>query len=170
MRILRIKALENLVIKDKDKKTIYLAPAGKVFNLPIIGRVYIKGKYKRLPSKIITNVKLKYYKPEKNIDFKGIQRIVFSKNPNKCSIDVYSGTLIFDSDFFKKLNIAQLYFILSHELGHYFYYTEHKCDAFARAIMLLLGFNPSQIIASANSTLIDEFRKNENLAQLLKNK
>jgi hypothetical protein len=170
MRILRIKALENLVIKDKDKKTIYLAPKGKVFNLPVIGRVYVKGKYKRLPSKIITNVKLKYYKPEKSTDFKGIQRIVFSKNPNKCSIDVGSGTLVFDSDFFKKLNIAQLYFILSHELGHYFYFTEYKCDAFARAIMLMLGFNPSQIIASANSTLIDEFRKNENLAQLLKSK
>jgi len=168
MRILRLKALENLVVKDKDKRTIYLAPAGKVFNLPIVGKVYIKGKYKRLPSKIITAVKLKYYKPEKNVDFKGIQRIVFSKNPNKCSIDVSSGTLIFDTDFFKKLNVAQLYFILSHEIGHYFYYTEKKCDAFASAVMLLLGFNPSQVIAASHSTLIDEFRKNENLAQLLK--
>jgi len=168
MRVLRLKALENLVVKDKDKKTIYIAPAGKVFNLPIIGKVYVKGKYKRLPSKIIDNVRLKYYKPEKNIDFKGVQRVVFSKNPHKCSIDVHTGTLIFDIDFFRRLNIAQLYFILSHEIGHYFYFTEKKCDAFACAVMLLLGFNPSQIIASANSTLVDEFRKNENLAQLIK--
>jgi len=168
MRILRIKALENLVIKDKDKRIVYIAPKGKVFNVPIIGKTYIKGKYKRLPSKIITGVRLKYYKPEKNVDFKGIQRVYFTKNPNKCSIDVNSGTIIFDKDFFKQLNIVQLYFILSHELGHYFYYSEHKADAFARAVMLLLGFNPSQIIAAAGSTLIDNFRKNENLAQLFK--
>lgn len=169
MKILRIKALENLVIKDKDKRTIYIAPKGKIFNVPIVGKAYIKGKYKRLPSKIITGVSLKYYKPEKNVDFKGVQRVVFTKNPNKCSIDVNSGTIVFDSDYFRQLNIVQLYFVLSHEIGHYFYYTEHKADTFARFCMLLMGFNPSQIIAAADSTLIDDFRKNENLAQLLKN-
>jgi len=169
MRILRLKALQPLVIKDKDKKTIYLAPRGKVFNVPVIDKIYIKGKYKRLPAKIITGVQLKYYKPEKKVRFKGIRRVLFRNNPNKCSIDVNSGTLIFDKNFFKQLNIVQLYFILSHELGHYFYYSEHKADAFARFVMLMLGFNPSQIVAAASSTLIDKFRKNENLAQLLKN-
>jgi hypothetical protein len=168
MKILRLQALENLTVKDKQFKTVYTAPAGKIFNVPVIGKVYIKGAYKRLPTKIISDVAIKYYKPEKKVPFKGIKQVIFSSNPNKCSIDVHSGTIIFDKTFFRSLNMVQLFFILSHELGHYFYYSEHKADTFARSIMLLMGFNPSQIVAGVNSTLIDEFRKNENLLQLIK--
>lgn len=40
---------------------------------------------------------------------------------------------------------AQLYAVLFHELGHYRYYTEYKCDIYSIRRMLEYGFNPSQM-------------------------
>ena len=143
----------------------YLFKANKPFSLP-------KGEYS-----ITSNIKsIKhnfetqpiFYPPEKNIEFKGIKQFVLEENPNKCSIYVELGLIIADKNFWHNINIVQKHFIIGHELGHYFYYSEHKADAYSSAIMLLMGFNPSQISSAVSSTLINEFRKNENKAQLIK--
>ncbi len=162
---LRYRALTDVAVYDV-KGLFYIARRGKEFNLPY-GNYVIQGKTKRIPFRMPAVPNLRYYKPEKNVGFKGFQKVIFTQNPNKCSIDVQKGFLVFDKDFFKSLNISQLYFVLSHEVGHFFYYTEHKCDTFAAFMMLKMGFNPSQISSAAKSTLISDFRKKENEYNLI---
>jgi len=81
--------------------------------------------------------------------------VIFTNNPNKVSIDVRKGKIIVDNKFWQSLNEIQKNFVLAHELGHYRYYDEQKADRFAAHLLLMKGYNPTQIVAAANTTLSD---------------
>lgn len=79
-------------------------------------------------------------------------KIVSGNNPNKCSINKELGLIIYDRDFFSGINEIQKLFILSHELGHYYYSDEHLADLYAAHAMLKMGYNPSQIAKALTDT------------------
>lgn len=78
--------------------------------------------------------------------------IKWAKNPNKASIDVSRHLIIIDHEFKKHPDVNQC-FLIAHELGHYYYYTEWKCDLYAKHLLLKMGFNLSQISEAIASTL-----------------
>lgn len=80
-------------------------------------------------------------------------KFIGTKNPNKCSVFLNKGIIIFDKEFIKKQIKPSLVFIGLHELGHFFYENESKCDHFATYQMLKLGYNPSQCTIATNTTL-----------------
>ena len=84
-------------------------------------------------------------------------KIIYCKNPNKCSVDNKRHIIYFDNSFKSAPRPVKMYIKL-HELGHYFYSgegnkSEINCDVFAANKMLKLGYNPSQIYEAQNSTL-----------------
>lgn len=88
--------------------------------------------------------------PEKDLPIAEKIDIRVGKNPNKATVDKRIPTLtkiLIDESMLE--NPCECEFILFHELGHYFYRTEWKCDLFSAAEMLKRGFNPSQIIFSS---------------------
>lgn len=65
-----------------------------------------------------------------------------------------TGKIFFDRDFLNTLDRPTLTFILLHEFGHYLYSgngqeSEKKCDLFATAKMIELGYNPNQILKAS---------------------
>lgn len=64
-------------------------------------------------------------------------------NPHKCSVFYDTGIIILDPSFAKQTKPSLLH-ILFHEIGHFLYKTEWKCDIFSSAQMLKRGYNPSQ--------------------------
>lgn len=59
-------------------------------------------------------------------------------------IDISRNLIQMNSNMLKATT-PQYYSVFYHELGHYLYYNETKCDIFAIRQMLINGFNPSQI-------------------------
>lgn len=155
-----------VTVFDKRGHLFYQAKEGKKFNLPA-GVYYIKGKVK-VTKPLDFSKYIIVLPPEKNIPFLGIKKVFFVNNPNKCSIDVSKGHLFVDKNFWNNLNYLQKRFVLLHELGHYFYFNEKKCDNYARCIMLLEGVNPSQIFNVTKSTLVTCERINNMKLKLLK--
>jgi len=151
------KALSPLIINFKGL-LFYECPKGVNFNLPSGAYSYI-GKFEHSPL-IDYSKKFILDKPEKKIPFLDIKKIKVTNNPNKCSIYVNSGLVIIDKAFFNSLNDIQKTFILLHEVGHFYYYTEKKCDNYAKVQMLKAGYNPSQISATTKSTLLSNERNN----------
>jgi len=90
---------------------------------------------------------------EKMIPIKEIE-VRIGRNKNKASIDVRSGAILIDSQFIK--NICEQKFISGHELGHFLYRTEWKCDLFSAKLMLENGYNPSQCFYSNAFCLSDK--------------
>lgn len=122
-----------------NKKNVNF-PKPMYFNLPA-------GKYKSLNNIFALNKPVFYrlpklYKPEKKTPLKS-PKVSYVENPNKASIDVMTGN-IYINPFYKN-NLCQLAFLYWHEIGHFFYYSEYKCDRFAENKMLKYGYNPSQI-------------------------
>lgn len=76
-------------------------------------------------------------------------------NPNKASIDVSKGLIIIDKKFFTEAETPFANFLLFHELGHYYYKTEYKCDLFSAFNMLARGFNPTQCFYANSICLSD---------------
>ena len=74
-------------------------------------------------------------------------KFILKENPNKCSIFLEKGVIIFDKDLWESLSNLQRKFVLLHEYGHYYYKSEVKCDIFAKHHLLKLGYNKSQIAA-----------------------
>ncbi len=54
---------------------------------------------------------------------------------------------------FKYLNEQQQQFILLHEIGHFYYTTEFKCDVFAMYNLLKKGYNKSQAYSALKDVL-----------------
>lgn len=84
-------------------------------------------------------------------------KIVYCKNPNKCSVDNNKHIIYFDYSF-KNVPLPVKDYIKFHELGHYFYSgqgnkSEILCDLFAKNCMLKCGYNPSQIRWAQSGTL-----------------
>ena len=85
--------------------------------------------------------------------------VVFRHNPNKASIFLNEGIVILDLRF-KEMPEEVLTYILYHEIGHYFYSTEHFCDEYAQERMLREGYNKSQILKASALSLGPENDRN----------
>lgn len=122
------------------------------FNLP-------KGKYEtennllRAPKVIYELPELP--EPERNLKApKTPLRVIVSENPNKCSVDKKKGLIIIDRTLLSD-PLPYLHFILFHEIGHYEYKTEYKCDLFSAVEMIKQGYNPSQVLTAQQVSLSD---------------
>jgi hypothetical protein len=78
--------------------------------------------------------------------------LVLNDNPHKASINTATGKILFNAKILQGSK-TDYYFIFFHEIGHLFFNTEKKCDDFATAKLLSLGFNPSQIFKASKNTL-----------------
>jgi hypothetical protein len=120
--------------RGNDKGAFY-------FNLPK-GNYYTENKIK--PLSIPVPVALPQLPPpEKNKLLPKKVQVNFLENPNKASILVDKHKIYVDPKIMK-LPIPAIFFVLFHEIGHYYYIDEKKCDLFAVREMLKRGFNPSQ--------------------------
>ena len=144
-----------VIIRDERGILFYttepILPRVKHFNLPA-GKYlvdsgdfsqtdFFKPKLLRLPAPQGKQVK----NPDK---FK----IEFGDNPNKCSVFWKKDLILFDKSFAEK-PLPIVYFILFHEWGHRYYTKESYCDMFAANVMLLRGYNTSQIGMAQMSAL-----------------
>lgn len=148
---------------------------GLKFNLP-------KGKYELIEGQIIDlKEPINYTLPKLKGRYvfkkspKGF-KVLFDKNPYKCTVDLSNNTITFDNSF-KKEPIQILDFVQFHELGHFRYsgkglQSEIDCDNFAIYCMLKRGYNPSQIRYASQFTLSNSAeskkRKKENYLQTKK--
>jgi len=112
------------------------------FNLPP-GRYFTDNELKRLPRPIKYKCPL-LPKPERLLNIPQL-KIIVEKNPRKCSIYFATGIIKIDPEYAAK-PLPQLMHILFHEIGHFLYATEYKCDLFSCYNMLKYGFNPSQCL------------------------
>lgn len=85
-------------------------------------------------------------------------KLIIGTNPNKASIDIKKRRIIIDRDIFNAPEPVRKA-VLLHELAHYFYYDEKKCDEFSASILRGLGYPKSIIAAAFNSVLYSKFRK-----------
>jgi hypothetical protein len=135
-----------LIIEKVTNKPFYdtswLENPVKYFNLPE-GEYYTTSDIEMLKSPVPKKIK-KLPKKERRRPNPNNFKIMFGDNPNICSIDWDRGEIIFDSSL-RELPLPHLIFLLYHELGHEHFGTEEYADAFARNMMLLNGYNESQI-------------------------
>ena len=111
------------------------------FNLPK-GKYYTSNKIEVLKFPVSVNLP-KLPAPEKINSLPKKVKVYFLENPHKASIITDLNEIKVDPKILK-LSIPTIVFVMFHELGHYFYYDEKKCDLFAAVQMLKRGFNPSQ--------------------------
>ena len=88
-------------------------------------------------------------------------RIIFAPNPHKACISLRDGVIIVDPSL-RALPKFCLVFILFHEIGHYFYQDEERCDLFAAEEMHRRGFNASQIDQATTMTMGNHSRRSCN--------
>jgi hypothetical protein len=153
-----------LILDDRGKPFYYFEnkKGNRItFNLP-------KGNY-TVKDSIISDLKrpLRYVCPllpldEKNIPVTQNFDVKIGVNENKASIDTKNGFVLLDEKFINE-DKPQLIFIQFHELGHFKYFTEWKCDVFSAAMMLERGYNPTQCYYSSAFCLSQkqEERKNK---------
>jgi len=139
-----------LIHKDKQIPFYFFESDGYFkFNLPK-GKYIISSEFIQKTSPVFHE--LKKYKVEKN-KFKGIfPKIIIKDYEGKAGIDINKNIMLI-SPYLLKKPIYTLMFILLHEMGHYYFFSEHKCDNFAKNKMLEMGFNPSQIAKGINEAL-----------------
>ena len=161
--------MDVIRVYDKASRVLYLFDNEEgeriTFNLPE-GVWNTSNNLYRL-KRPLTYVCPELAKPDKNIPIRKL-RFETKRNPNKCSIDVRTGSVIIDYEIDEKEYPFKA-FILYHECGHFLYkggpwQQERKCDAFAAYHMLKDGFNFSQITYAQELCLGDsessENRKN----------
>ena len=145
-----------VVVYTLDGKPFYAyknATGARVhFNLP-------KGMFET--ANLLDRAQLRKYKVEKppkherNIKMPKHIHYEFGNNKNKASIHLATGGVLLDKAFLEKPN-SFIQQIKLHELAHYYYATEWKCDRWAQYVMVkLLGYNPSQV-GSCNGHCLSE--------------
>lgn len=122
------------------------------FNLP-------KGKYKTTNKIVKQSQPRKFKLPklptrERSGEIPKHIKWTWGRNPHKASIFRHKNTVLLDYGI-KNLSRSQRVQVKLHELGHYYYQTEHYCDLFAAREMLKMGYNPSQIYWGQKGTLSD---------------
>lgn len=117
----------------------------------------MKQRYSKLPP------------PERRFKFPNDYRVVFERNPSKCTIYWDDKKIVYDNEF-KQKPLPYIMYILFHEYGHSLYETEHFADLFAANMMKKRGYNTSQIGYAQLKSLSphQKFRKNFLIDQLIK--
>jgi hypothetical protein len=92
--------------------------------------------------------------PEPERNKKAYIKDIFFDNQKETPARIYTdlNTIVVNHKFFN-YPIETRFFILLHELGHFYYSTEWKCDQFAAHHFLKIGFNPSQAFESLAGVL-----------------
>lgn len=136
------------------------------FNVPA-GEYKYNGSFIKL-DKPIEHKKIILPKKERHLaGSKRQYKVIYGKNPNKCTIYYKAGLIIFDESF-RNVPMFIRYAIYYHEIGHHFYKTESKADLYATKKMLDLGFNPSQIgLAGLMSLSENSFDRQEKIVKSL---
>jgi hypothetical protein len=139
-----------------------------MFNLPSGEYTIIKGNIQKLRKPVHYRLP-SLPSPERNIKPPFDYRILFAENPNKCSIFWDRKEIVFDSSFLQAPQY-ELFFILFHEYGHALYKSEHLADLAAVRLMLIRGYNPSQVGKAPITSLstAQGKRKNHVVNKLLK--
>lgn len=162
---------ENPVKIFRNGKLFYSFDKVCKFNLPI-GRYQTYNQLSKLKHPVHYNLKT-LPRPERDIKLPSKFTVLKENNPNKCSVNMLTGVILIDPNFAMQ-NPVFLTFVLFHELGHYLYETEWKCDVFASNQMLKRGYNPSQCFNSSYHTLKNNYsgfqRKFKTLSYLPKHK
>lgn len=133
-------------------KTGFNLPTGKYITENDLKPVQKPFKY-RLP---------KMPKSERSLNPPPNIEVIYDVNPNKCSVYLNQGIIIFDNEYKTCPKFIKTY-ILFHEIGHYNYggngeKSERNCDTYALINMLKRGYNPSQCRLANKVTLNSEFR------------
>lgn len=138
--------LKTFYLKQNPKRELY-------FNLP-------EGEYTTDNDLEQLERPLTYHtpelpEPERNVKEPKELTIIIEANPNKCSVAKKKGLIIIDPQLTKEPK-PFLTFILFHEIGHYDYKTEWKCDLFSAKKMLEKGYNPSQCMYAQHVSLSEK--------------
>ena len=157
----------NVRVYDTDGRPFYFFNAtGKVhFNLPR-GKYKIETSLKSAPFRKYRLPNLPAY--ERNLPLPQKFVIKYGDNPNTCSVFLREGYILADTSL-KDLPTPARTFIYFHELGHYFYTSEEKCDLFAARKMLERGFNPSHVAEAPRITLRSSPERVHNCLNYAKN-
>lgn len=137
-----------------DERGPFLQYAKSInFNLPP-GKYVIKhGMVSALPSPVIYQLP-KLPQAEKKLALEGMKITEHRTHQvKKAGIDVSQGDYYINPDWEKTLTTPELVFCQNHEVGHFFYFSQDKCDMWAEYNMLDMGFNPTQIALASHSTL-----------------
>lgn len=143
-----LKPEKEVVIRDEKTgllfySTEFKTPNVKEFNLPK-GNYIVESGFIRPMLFCVDYPLIKLPKKERNRPIPHNFKIVYGKNPNKCSINWDEGKIIKDSAM-KDWPRQENDFIYFHELSHAHYQTEGYCDLKAANYMILKGYNPIQI-------------------------
>ncbi len=150
------------------------------FNMPIGTYDVLAGELTKL-NKPLKYELIKLPNPTKFIKFPERIKIHFGENPHKCSVRMgkYQMDVYFDNSF-KDADFYELMWIMGHECGHSFYggcevgtpeyfKNEGYCDDFAANIMLIIGYNPSQIDAAIKQAISNGFHSKKRKESLYQN-
>lgn len=165
----------TILILDSKKRPFYYREGLTrpfAFNLPF-GTYYSNVPLRKLDKPVFyTMPKLK--RPYHFQRYPGKFKIIYANNPNKCSVNLDRGIIIFDNSFKHEPRFVRD-FIKFHELGHYHYSgrdqeSEVDCDTFAAYCMITIGYNPLQARVASRYSLGNnpesEMRKKANFNYL----
>lgn len=147
-----------------------LATKNFKFNLPIPNNYTLVGvslKVDRIAplEKVVKTIELPT--PDRSKAF-GIKEILYNNDsPSPARIFTDKQIICVNKKFFS-YPIEVRMFILLHEVGHFFYTEEWKCDTFAAYHFLDLGFNPSQAFEALAGVLHPGQRNDERINNIYK--
>jgi hypothetical protein len=150
-----LKPEKEVIIRDNNGRlfytTEYKTPKVKFFNLPAGDYLVDSGVFKSMQSPV--DYPLMPLPPkQRNRPIPKDFRLVWGRNPNKCSIIWPEKKILFDVSL-QEYTKPELDFIKFHEFSHANYHTEKYCDLKAANYMLLKGYNPIQIGVSQIDSL-----------------
>jgi hypothetical protein len=139
------------------------------FNLPA-GTYFISGeniKVLQKPLEFKINAK-RVQESTHELPKRGELQIKFADNPNKASIWVKQHKIVIDNSYRNAPQVIKDY-LIAHEIGHYRYKTERFADEFAQQVLLDKGYNMTQIVQAAASTLFNGHERHNYCFENLKN-
>jgi hypothetical protein len=147
-------------------------PAAKnfKFNLPYANNYIFSGVPLEIQDikplqKVIKTIELPT--PDRDKPF-GIKDIVYNNDSTSPARIFTNEQIICVNKKFFDYPIEVRMFILLHEVGHFFYTEEWKCDTFAAYHFLDMGFNPSQAFESLAGVLHEGKRNDERIENIFK--
>lgn len=105
--------------------------------------------------------------PDRNKEF-GVKEILYNNESTSPARIFTNEQIICVNKKFFDYPIEVRMFILLHEVGHFFYTEEWKCDTFAAFHFLDMGFNPSQAFESLAGVLHQGKRNDERIENIFK--
>lgn len=137
-------------------------------NLPVPAVYSFTGvplKLQKIGPLEIVNKTIELPTPDRNKEV-GLEGIFFDDSSNSpARIYTNEKTILVNKKFFE-YPIEVRMFILLHEIGHFFYTEEWKCDTFAAYHFLKMGFNPSQAFESLAGVLHPSERNDERIKNI----